>query len=68
MSNIFGGQLHSLFVSTIIFVFKVKYIYITKEIKIMQNEIIDKRCEIGLFIKNNSIYLSRGTNFNKLNL
>ena len=44
-------------------------IYITKEMKILQNEITnDKQREILLFIKNNSICLSCGTNFNKLNL
>ena len=42
-------------------------IYITKN-KILQNEMIDKQCEILLFIKNNSICLSCGTNFNKLDL
>ena len=40
----------------------------TKEIKILQNEIIGKQCEILLFIKKNSICLSYGTNFNKFNL
>ena len=40
----------------------------TKEITILQNEIIGKQCEILLFIKNNSICLFCGTNFNKLNL
>ena len=33
-----------LFVSTLKFVFQSE-IYITKEIKILQNEIIDKQCE-----------------------
>ena len=37
--------------------------------KILQNEITnDKQREILLFIKNNLICLSCGTNFNKLNL
>ena len=40
--------------------FEITKIYITKEIKILQNEIIDKQCEVILFIKNNSICLANG--------
>ena len=39
-----------------------------KEIKRLRNEIIDKQCEVLLFIKNHSICLFCRTNFNKLNL
>ena len=36
-----------LFVSTITLVFQhSKYIYITKEIKILQNETVDKQCKV----------------------
>jgi hypothetical protein len=47
--------------------FSNQNIHITKEIKILENEIIDKECEILLFIKDNLICLFFGTKFNKIN-
>ena len=45
------------------FIFQIKK-YIQR---ILQNEIIDKECEILLFLKDNLICLFFGTKFNKLN-
>ena len=36
-----------LFVSTITLVFNIQIIYITKEIKILQNETVNKQCKVN---------------------